>query len=75
MFRFGLVGMRSIAILSCMATDQIVTSRELLDEADREFETGDICAVYGRLWDAVDLLVAAELRRRGLDKSTLRSKM
>ena len=56
-----------------MATEQIATSRQLLDDSEREFEVGDICASYGRLWDAANLVVTAELGRRGMYVSSRQS--
>ena len=56
-----------------MATDQIATARKLLDDADREYESGDVSNAYGRLWDAACLVVKVELERRGMDASSRQS--
>ena len=56
-----------------LTTDHIDTARKFLDDADREFEVGDVSNAYGRLWDAACLVVKVELERRGMDASSRQS--
>ena len=48
-----------------LATDHIDTARQFLEDADREYEAGDILQASEKLWGAASLVVIAEMKERG----------
>ncbi len=50
-----------------LTTDHIDTARKFLDDADREFEAGDILQASEKLWGAASHVVIAEMKSRGME--------
>ena len=55
-----------------LATDHIETARQFLQDADREYEGGDILQASEKLWGAATYVVIAEMQRRGMKASDYR---
>ena len=56
-----------------LTTDHIDTARKFLDDADREFEAGDILQASEKLWGAASHVVIAEMKRRGMEAKSHRA--
>lgn len=50
-----------------LTTDHIETAQRFLDDADREYEAGDIMQASEKLWGAASQVVIAEMKSRGLE--------
>ena len=56
-----------------LVTEHIETAQKFLDDADREFEAGDILQASEKLWGAASHVVIAEMKRRGLEPRSHRA--
>ena len=56
-----------------LATDHIETAEKFLQDADVEYEAGDILQASQKLWGAASHVVTAELKKRGIASRTHRS--
>ncbi len=56
-----------------LAAEHIETAQKFLDDADREFEVGDILQASEKLWGAASHVVIAEMKRRGMEAKSHRS--
>ena len=56
-----------------LTTDHIETAQKFLEDADREFASGDILQASEKLWGAASHVVIAEMKRRGMETKTHRS--
>ena len=55
-----------------LATEHIDTARQILLDADREYEAGDILQASEKLWGAASHIVIAEMKRREMTIRTHR---
>ena len=56
-----------------LATEHIDTARKFLQDADREYEAGDILQASEKLWGAASHVVIAEMKSRGIEAKSHRS--
>ncbi len=56
-----------------LATEHIDTARKFLQDADREYEAGDILQASEKLWGAASHVVIAEMKSRGNNAQTHRA--
>ena len=52
-----------------LATEHIQTARQFLEDADREYEAGDMLQASEKLWGAASHTVIAEMHRREMTAS------
>ena len=52
-----------------LATEHIATARRFLQDADREYEAGDMLQASEKLWGSASRVVIAEMQRRGMNAS------
>ena len=52
-----------------LATEDIQTARQFLEDADREYEAGDMLQASEKLWGAASHTVIAEMHRREMAAS------
>ena len=50
-----------------LATDHIATTKQFLENADREFDSGDVLQASEKLWGAACQVAIAEMHRRDID--------
>ena len=56
-----------------LTTEHIETAQKFLEDADREFDAGDILQASEKLWGAASHVVIAEMKRRGMRANSHRS--
>ena len=56
-----------------LLTEHIETAQKFLEDADREFDAGDILQASEKLWGAASHVVIAEMKRRGMEAKSHRS--
>ena len=49
-----------------LVDEHIETAQKFLDDADREYDAGDVLQASEKLWGAASHVVIAEMKRRGL---------
>lgn len=52
-----------------LATEHVETARRFLEDADREYEAGDMLQASEKLWGAASHVVIAEMHRREMKTS------
>jgi len=55
--------------IKMLATEHVETARQFLNDADREFEAGDMLQASEKLWGAASHVVIAEMQRREMKTS------
>ncbi len=55
--------------IKMLATERVETARQFLNDADREFEAGDMPQASEKLWGAASHVVIAEMQRREMKTS------
>ena len=55
--------------IKMLATERVETARQFLNDADREFEAGDMLQASEKLWGAASHVVIAEMQRREMKTS------
>ena len=55
--------------IGMLTTEHAETARKFLEDADREFEVGEVLQASEKLWGAASHAVMAEMQRRGLSPS------
>ena len=56
-----------------LTTEHIETAQKFLEDADREFDAGDILQASEKLWGAASHVVIAEMKRRGMRANSHRA--
>ena len=56
-----------------LTTEHVETAQKFLNDADREYDAGDILQASEKLWGAASHVVIAEMKRRGMEAKTHRS--
>lgn len=56
-----------------LVDEHIETAQKFLDDADREYDAGDILQASEKLWGAASHVVIAEMKRRGMEAKSHRS--
>ena len=55
--------------IKMLATEHVETARQFLNDADREFEAGDMLQASEKLWGAASHVVITEMQRREMKTS------
>ena len=67
-FRLGFIEL-CVREIGMLTTEHAETARRFLEDADREFDAGDVLQASEKLWGAASHAVLAEMRRRGISPS------